>query len=279
MAEEVPTASAVRVNGRTPGGPRRARHGTAVRPAQPSRPEGHPVRLRAGRVRRLPRAGRRAPVVLVRHAALGGRRQGRDHGRRSRRRRRTASGGPLDRQSPSRAVRLLHVGDRGRAPPGCSPRIPNRPNPMCAPPSMTTCAAAAHTTGWFARCWRPPPRCAGAQRDRRRSAAADVGGQPAAWRLAADRLRRPVEVRSGKVELGQGMLTALAQMAAEELDIDVHRIRMTATATDLSPDEGMTAGSLSIQQSGRRAARRSARRRATSTSRSPRRSSRCPRRT
>jgi nicotinate dehydrogenase subunit B len=59
-----------------------------------------------------------------------------------------------------------------------------------------------------------------------------------------------VEVRSGKVELGQGILTALAQMAAEELDIDVSRIRMTATATDLSPDEGMTAGSLSIQQSG-----------------------------
>ena len=59
-----------------------------------------------------------------------------------------------------------------------------------------------------------------------------------------------VEVRSGKVELGQGILTALAQMAAEELDVDVNRIRMTAAATDLSPDEGMTAGSLSIQQSG-----------------------------
>ena len=59
-----------------------------------------------------------------------------------------------------------------------------------------------------------------------------------------------VEVRSGKVELGQGVLTALAQMAAEELDVDVSRIRMTATATDLSPDAGMTAGSLSIQQSG-----------------------------
>jgi CO/xanthine dehydrogenase Mo-binding subunit len=59
-----------------------------------------------------------------------------------------------------------------------------------------------------------------------------------------------VEIRSGKVELGQGVLTALAQVAAEELDVDVARIEMTAATTDLSPDEGLTAGSLSIQHSG-----------------------------
>src|SRR5271165_7496768 len=59
-----------------------------------------------------------------------------------------------------------------------------------------------------------------------------------------------VEVRSGKVELGQGVLTALAQVAAEELDIDVARVRMVATVTGVSPDEGYTAGSMSIQQSG-----------------------------
>jgi CO/xanthine dehydrogenase Mo-binding subunit len=59
-----------------------------------------------------------------------------------------------------------------------------------------------------------------------------------------------VEVRSGKVELGQGTLTALAQIAAEELDVDVARVRMLPAATGRSPDEGYTAGSLSIQQSG-----------------------------
>jgi nicotinate dehydrogenase subunit B len=59
-----------------------------------------------------------------------------------------------------------------------------------------------------------------------------------------------VEVRSGKVELGQGVLTALAQVAAEELDVDVNRLHMTSAQTDLSPDEGLTAGSLSIQHSG-----------------------------
>jgi nicotinate dehydrogenase subunit B len=59
-----------------------------------------------------------------------------------------------------------------------------------------------------------------------------------------------VEVRSGKVELGQGVLTALAQIAAEELDVNVTRVQMIAATTDLSPDEGFTAGSLSIQTSG-----------------------------
>lgn len=59
-----------------------------------------------------------------------------------------------------------------------------------------------------------------------------------------------VEVRSGKVELGQGVLTALAQVVADELDVDIRRIRMLAAETGPSPDEGYTAGSLSIQHSG-----------------------------
>ena len=59
-----------------------------------------------------------------------------------------------------------------------------------------------------------------------------------------------VEVRPGKVELGQGVLTALSQVAAEELDIGVVRVRMIPAATGVSPDEGYTAGSLSIQDSG-----------------------------
>jgi nicotinate dehydrogenase subunit B len=59
-----------------------------------------------------------------------------------------------------------------------------------------------------------------------------------------------VEVRPGKVELGQGVLTALSQVAAEELDVSVARVRMIPAATGASPDEGYTAGSLSIQHSG-----------------------------
>jgi nicotinate dehydrogenase subunit B len=59
-----------------------------------------------------------------------------------------------------------------------------------------------------------------------------------------------VTVRPGKVEIGQGILTALVQIVAEELDIAVERIRLVTAATTLSPNEGITSGSRSIQESG-----------------------------
>lgn len=59
-----------------------------------------------------------------------------------------------------------------------------------------------------------------------------------------------VSVRTGKVELGQGLRTALAQIVAHELDVDVSRIRMQAVSTADSPNEGVTAGSMSIADSG-----------------------------
>src|SRR5215208_6596862 len=60
-----------------------------------------------------------------------------------------------------------------------------------------------------------------------------------------------VTVSPGKVEIGQGIVTALAQIAADELDIDLSRVRMIRASTAASPNEGVTSGSLSIQQSGR----------------------------
>ena len=56
---------------------------------------------------------------------------------------------------------------------------------------------------------------------------------------------------TGKVELGQGILTALAQIAAEELAVPLERIRMLPASTAYSPDEGVTSGSLSIQDAGK----------------------------
>jgi nicotinate dehydrogenase subunit B len=59
-----------------------------------------------------------------------------------------------------------------------------------------------------------------------------------------------VTVYSGKVDLGTGIRTALTQIAAEELDLPVDRITIVQGDTALTPDQGMTAGSLSIQNGG-----------------------------
>src|SRR5262245_17793060 len=59
-----------------------------------------------------------------------------------------------------------------------------------------------------------------------------------------------VEIRTGKVEIGQGIISTLAQIAAEELDVDYTRIRMVPADTARSPNEGVTAGSRSTVESG-----------------------------
>jgi CO/xanthine dehydrogenase Mo-binding subunit len=57
-------------------------------------------------------------------------------------------------------------------------------------------------------------------------------------------------VFTGKVELGQGILTALTQIAAEELELPLSRVRMISGDTAQTPNEGQTAGSQSIEMSG-----------------------------
>src|SRR5512137_1411281 len=59
-----------------------------------------------------------------------------------------------------------------------------------------------------------------------------------------------VTVFSGKVELGTGVKTALAQIVAQELDVPFERIKMVMGDTALTPDEGYTAGSTTIQFGG-----------------------------
>src|SRR5258705_4302715 len=60
-----------------------------------------------------------------------------------------------------------------------------------------------------------------------------------------------VMVSPGNVEIGQGIVTALAQIAADELDVDIGRVQIVRASTAASPNEGVTSGSLSLQQSGR----------------------------
>jgi nicotinate dehydrogenase subunit B len=59
-----------------------------------------------------------------------------------------------------------------------------------------------------------------------------------------------VEISPGKVEIGQGILTTLTQIAADELDVGLERVRVLTAKTTYSPNEGVTSGSLSVQDSG-----------------------------
>src|SRR5205823_13035932 len=59
-----------------------------------------------------------------------------------------------------------------------------------------------------------------------------------------------VAVSTGRVEIGQRVLTAMLQIAAEELDVTPDRILLQTGDTDLTPNEGYTAGSQSIQFGG-----------------------------
>jgi CO/xanthine dehydrogenase Mo-binding subunit len=59
-----------------------------------------------------------------------------------------------------------------------------------------------------------------------------------------------VTIYSGKVDLGTGVYTALTQIAAEELCVPMDRIAMVTGDTALTPDQGTTWGSLSIQAGG-----------------------------
>jgi nicotinate dehydrogenase subunit B len=59
-----------------------------------------------------------------------------------------------------------------------------------------------------------------------------------------------VTVYSGKVDLGTGVRTALTQIVADELDVPLDRVTVIQGDTLLTPDQGPTYGSLSIQNGG-----------------------------
>ena len=66
-------------------------------------------------------------------------------------------------------------------------------------------------------------------------------------RIAAD---GHIAVFTGKAELGQGVKTALLQIAAEQLAVDMNTIGIVTADTDMTPNEGYTAGSNSMKDSG-----------------------------
>ena len=59
-----------------------------------------------------------------------------------------------------------------------------------------------------------------------------------------------ITVYSGKVDLGTGLRTALTQIVAEELDVPLSHVTLVQGDTLLTPDQGPSFGSLSIQNGG-----------------------------
>src|SRR5215211_4587363 len=77
----------------------------------------------------------------------------------------------------------------------------------------------------------------------------DLSGDTVDSWLAIDR-QGIVTLYVGKVELGTGIQTALAQIFAEELDVAFNRVTVVQGDTTLTPNQGTTAGSKSLQTAG-----------------------------
>jgi nicotinate dehydrogenase subunit B len=104
-------------------------------------------------------------------------------------------------------------------------------------------SGGALIVGW--RLARPVSALGQPARDAAKSVAADE--VDAFLSLAQD---GSVTVYTGKVDLGTGIRTALRQIAADELDVALDQVKLIEGDTALTPDQGPTWGSLSIQVGG-----------------------------
>src|ERR1035441_277399 len=77
-----------------------------------------------------------------------------------------------------------------------------------------------------------------------------LADNPSLDRWVSFRAPGKMGVGAGRVELGQGVSTAMAQIAADELDVVMARVTMRSGDTERTPNEGYTAGSQSIQFGG-----------------------------
>ncbi|MGO4395460.1 molybdopterin cofactor-binding domain-containing protein [Variovorax sp. M-6] len=95
----------------------------------------------------------------------------------------------------------------------------------------------------------PPPGIAFAQGTGTPASGKSVDAGEVGGFLAIDDQGR-VTLYSGKVELGTGVLTAVTQIVAEELDVPLDRVTTIQGDTLLTPDQHPTDSSLSIQAGG-----------------------------
>ena len=59
-----------------------------------------------------------------------------------------------------------------------------------------------------------------------------------------------IYIHSGKIDIGQHISTSLAIICSENLNVDLEKINILNLKSGVSPDEGFTAGSLSLSHSG-----------------------------
>ncbi len=98
------------------------------------------------------------------------------------------------------------------------------------------------------RRWKSEPAQDTKASGRSEASAGEQAAQLGDWlKIQAD---GTILANSGKVELGTGTRTALAQIVAEELDVPLERVQMVMGDTARTPDEGFTAGSMTVQASG-----------------------------
>src|SRR5690242_20051810 len=88
----------------------------------------------------------------------------------------------------------------------------------------------------------------GAAQGRQATSVAPPANQVDSW-LTIDQ-DNSVTILSGRVELGTGVRTALAQIAADELYVPLASVTVAASDTGLTPDEGYTSGSKTLQVGG-----------------------------
>lgn len=105
------------------------------------------------------------------------------------------------------------------------------------------------STGYLALSFTIPASLAHAA-DKVAKLPGDLADNPmlSAWlRVNAD---KSITLLIGKVELGQGSLTAMGQLCADELVVDYSRLKVISGDTAVSPNEGTTSGSQTMSHGG-----------------------------
>src|ERR1043166_8438814 len=238
-------------------------------------------------MRRLHRDGRRRGGVFLPRADASARGPARHHGRRPRLAGESRPAATGRQRGAGGAMRLLHRrhdhAGAGAAPTQCSSHARGNPHGAPAQPLPLRHPHAHHPCGRAGRgrANRNRGRDAMSAAITRRNVLAGTGALVVSFssvsRLLAQQAVAPqpggdlpgslkkspfldswiridadgsVTVLTGKAELGQGIKTALLQVAAEELDVPFAAVKLITADTALTANEEYTAGSQSMSESG-----------------------------